>query len=197
MLRHVRGRIPLPVRRQWLLEVVNEVQARVPAPGGAFRRTSRLAELFPPRLPLERTILLGFEAELSLRSSPLRVAGHEPEGSPTTARFSREGYAVKARGILNERYQEPWSTRALAKEIACNRTALQVAFRQLTGITPHAYLAECRLRAAATLLRTTDEKLDAVAALAGISRATLCRAFQLAFGMTPARYRRLHRSDKI
>ena len=66
-------------------------------------------------------------------------------------------------------------------------------FRQATGNTPLAYLLERRLGAARTLLMTTDQSVNAIAARCGFACAThFATAFGKRYGEAPSTFRRLH-----
>ncbi len=79
----------------------------------------------------------------------------------------------------------------LAAEAGVSKFHFTRLFRQATGKTPLAYLLEHRLAAACTLLGTTDQSIDAVAASCGFTRAThFATAFGRKFGETPSAYRR-------
>ena len=79
----------------------------------------------------------------------------------------------------------------LAAGLGCSREHLARAFRAGTGVSPSDYLAQHRLRLAAGALRSTTEKVDAVARRCGFSGANyLCRTFRQRVGVTPAQFRR-------
>ncbi len=63
-------------------------------------------------------------------------------------------------------------------------------FRRAFGITPHAYLNQCRISEAMRLLRHTKVTMDDVAARTGFQDAAyFSRAFRRATGMTPSMFR--------
>lgn len=80
----------------------------------------------------------------------------------------------------------------LAAAAGVHPVHLTRAFRRHFGCTPGDYLRRCRLAKAAALLQTgTGEDLAQVAGLCGyFDQAHFSRAFKLAFGLSPARYRR-------
>ena len=68
-------------------------------------------------------------------------------------------------------------------------------FKAALGQTAVSFMRRLRAHRAATLLLTTPDSLEAVAAAAGYADPrALRRAFAACFGATPAQYRRLHRT---
>ena len=68
------------------------------------------------------------------------------------------------------------------------------AFRCSTGIPPYRYLIQCRVAAAAALIRATDRPLAEIAQETGFSdQSHLCRSFAQVLQMTPSSYRRQFR----
>ncbi|WP_157215409.1 helix-turn-helix transcriptional regulator [Flavisphingomonas formosensis] len=71
--------------------------------------------------------------------------------------------------------------------------ALQVRFRETTGESLGTYIDRIQFRKAATLLRTTDLPLKAIAWRVGFGHAgNFSTAFRRRFGVTPSDYRRSH-----
>jgi transcriptional regulator GlxA family with amidase domain len=68
-------------------------------------------------------------------------------------------------------------------------------FREEHDTTPHAWLLEHRLARVRDWLTSTDAPIAEIALRAGFSeQSALTRALRKATGMTPAVYRRQHRS---
>ena len=92
----------------------------------------------------------------------------------------------------------------IEENICCDPTLMQMAkhigyspyycstrFHEITGMTVKRYVSGRRLRLAALALRDTDERIIDIAVRCGYSsQEALTRAFQAAFGCTPASYRR-------
>jgi transcriptional regulator GlxA family with amidase domain len=67
-------------------------------------------------------------------------------------------------------------------------------FKQSKGMTPHAYLVQCRVRRAQDLLAATDLPLSEVALASGFADQSHCaRRFREHVGVTPGHYRWLMR----
>jgi AraC family transcriptional regulator len=85
---------------------------------------------------------------------------------------------------------ESLSLRQLANEAGASEFHFVRLFRKATGTTPHRYLVQLRLQAAAIQLRRTDDSVLAVALACGFSSGThFAAAFRREFGETPRAYR--------
>ena len=92
--------------------------------------------------------------------------------------------------LLHERLAEPPSLAELSAVTGLSQFALLRAFRAQTGLPPHAYLNQLRVRRARSLL---DDGLPAteVAALTGFAdQAHLTRHFKRVVGVPPGAYQR-------
>jgi AraC-like DNA-binding protein len=92
--------------------------------------------------------------------------------------------------LLHERLAEPPSLAELAALTGLSQFALLRAFRSQTGLPPHAYLNQLRVRRARTLL---DDRLPLtdVAVLTGFAdQAHLTRHFKRVVGVPPGAYQR-------
>ena len=69
-------------------------------------------------------------------------------------------------------------------------------FRELTQMTPSAYIMKTRINAARTLLATTNKRITEIAQQTGFyDHAHFIRYFRSATGVTPAAYRRRMRKQ--
>lgn len=95
---------------------------------------------------------------------------------------------------IHDEFRSPLTLTELATE--AGQTALQFlrVFRSISGMTPHAYVMECRQQAARALIAGSDMPLSAVAVECGFSHQShMGRLFRASLGMTPQQYRRLCR----
>lgn len=93
--------------------------------------------------------------------------------------------------LLHERYAEPWTLDALAREVGVSRTLLAVRFRELVGEAPMAYLTRWRVTRAANRLRAERLPLARVAESVGYqSDAVFAKAFRRVTGQPPGAWRR-------
>src|SRR5262250_627653 len=103
----------------------------------------------------------------------------------------RDPHIGPALAQLHARPQEPWTVASLARHVALSRSLFAEKFAKLVGEPPLRYLKRLRLNAAAIRLRSTNDKLSAIAADAGYdSAAAFTKAFKGLLGKTPGEYRR-------
>lgn len=103
--------------------------------------------------------------------------------------------AARAKAIMDAEFATPILIRLIALRLGTTRNRLTTAFSAAFGITPHAYLAELRLRSAIQLLATSQLKVENIPQMVGLTdRSAFSKSFRSAIGMTPATARRvLHR----
>jgi AraC family transcriptional activator of mtrCDE len=100
----------------------------------------------------------------------------------------------RIRAVIDALLREPgadWSIARLAKITGMSRATFVRHFSHRTGMTVGAFLTHLRMMIAADLLTGTDRTVAAVATEVGYhSESAFSRAFRLASGSTPARFRR-------
>jgi AraC-like DNA-binding protein len=95
--------------------------------------------------------------------------------------------------LLHAEPRYPWTVDALADRFALSRSAFAERFSRLVREPPLRYLTRVRLSVASERLRSTEDKLRAVATFAGYeSAAAFSKAFKRYMGITPGEYRRRH-----
>lgn len=102
------------------------------------------------------------------------------------------GPVARARELFEARYEEDLSLADLARLTGLPRHHLIRAFRQETGLTPHAYLVDVRVRRARERLRRGEMPGDVAAATGFCDQPHLTRAFKARFGVTPGAFRAAH-----
>ena len=86
------------------------------------------------------------------------------------------------------------SLAALASDAGLSRFHFCRAFKESTGLSPHAWLRQHRLEQAMTMLRDTDESIVSIAAALGYaSQTAFAAAFRKLTGETPSDWRRRRR----
>ena len=79
----------------------------------------------------------------------------------------------------------------MAKEVGVSRFHFGRAFKQSTGMTPHAFIAKRRLERSAEMLRSTNKSATTIAMECGFgSSSHFTIAFKRAFGVSPTGFRR-------
>jgi AraC family transcriptional regulator len=116
-------------------------------------------------------------------------------GAPATVQPVRGGLAPKVlrRAIdrLRSDSDADVSLAALAAEAGLSRFHFCRAFKESTGLAPHAWLRQYRLEQATRMLRDTDASVMAVAAALGYaSQTAFAAAFRKLTGETPSDWRR-------
>ena len=116
-------------------------------------------------------------------------------GTPATVRPARGGLAPKALLRAIERLRSDSdadvSLAALAAEAGLSRFHFCRAFKESTGLAPHAWLRQHRLEQAMNMLRDTDASVMSVAAALGYASQTAFAAgFRKLTGETPSDWRR-------
>ena len=129
-----------------------------------------------------------------LRSTPDRRLG----GDVLWTAVTDEALRRMVDAVLRDPGHE-WSIAELAGRAAMSRATFVRRFTRETGMTVGDFLTRVRTLTAADLLARTDWTVSAVAAAVGYrSESAFGRAFRLATGSTPARFRRaLDRDQQI
>ena len=120
----------------------------------------------------------------------------ERPGSAGAARRERSGLdKVEQMALtLAERAQGDVSIAEVAAAVGLHPNYAMTLFRRTVGLTLHDYLTRHRLDTAQSLLLSSNQDVTAVAFAAGFgSLSRFYEAFTKRFGMSPARYRKLHR----
>jgi AraC family transcriptional regulator, transcriptional activator FtrA len=109
-----------------------------------------------------------------------------PGGNPAA-----EGATERARAWALAHLDRPLTVEGLAERAAMSRRTFARRFRAETGVTPAQWLLEQRLRAAQSLLETTDHPVERIAHESGFGNAAALRAhFSRRLRTTPTAYRR-------
>lgn len=190
--------VQLYLPRASLARIADE--AGIAAPVELLERTA-LPDLITSRLLLSAADFLeGNEALDTLFRQQLidllatrLLAAHT--GSPTTVQPVRGGLAPKALLRAIERLRSDSdadvSLAALAAEAGLSRFHFCRAFKESTGLAPHAWLRQHRLEQAMNMLRDTDASVMSVAAALGYGSQTAFTAgFRKLTGETPSEWRR-------
>lgn len=134
---------------------------------------------------------LGAE-ELLLRAYAHCLVHHA--GVAVSAMGAETGPVARARDLMEARHDEELSLAEIAGLVGLPRHHLIRAFRRQTGLTPHAFLVDVRVRRARDRLRR-GEAPGAVAVATGFcDQAHLTRAFKARLGVTPGVFRAAHLS---
>ena len=158
----------------WLRSTVSQVLEELDTSGaGAQAVVTRLADIL-----FIKAVRTHFEQSIDTAQYGWLAAIRDPQIGPALAQ-------------LHARPQESWTVASLARQVALSRSLFAEKFAQLVGEPPVRYLKRLRLNAAAQRLRSTNDKLSAIAVDAGYdSAAAFTKAFKRILGKTPGEYRR-------
>ena len=158
----------------WLQATVSQVLEELDSSGaGTQAVVTRLADIL-----FIKAVRSYFEQNIDTAQYGWLAAIRDPHIGPALAQ-------------LHARPQEAWTVASVARKVALSRSLFAEKFAELVGEPPLRYLKRLRLNAAATRLRSTDDKLTTIAADAGYeSAAAFTKAFKRALGKTPGEYRR-------
>lgn len=102
----------------------------------------------------------------------------------------RDPQIGRALALLHAQPRRHWTIAWLAHEVAMSRSTFASRFKELIGEPPQQYLTRLRINGAAARLRSTDDKLRAIAGEAGYqSLPAFVKSFRRHTGMTPGEYR--------
>ena len=158
----------------WLRSTVSQVLEELDASrAGAQAVVTRLADIL-----FIKAVRTYFEQNSDTAQYGWLAAIRDPNIGPALAH-------------LHTRPQEVWTVASLARRVGVSRSGFADKFAQLVGEPPLRYLKRLRLNAAALRLRSTNDKLSAIAVDAGYdSAAAFTKAFKRILGKTPGEYRR-------
>lgn len=113
---------------------------------------------------------------------------------PVAAPGREAGPVTLARAMMEERFEEDLSLAEMSRLSGLPRHRLIRAFRAQTGLTPHAFLVDVRVRRARERLRRGETPGEVAAATGFCDQAHLTRAFKARHGVTPGAFRAAHLS---
>jgi AraC-like DNA-binding protein len=115
--------------------------------------------------------------KIEARESGWLAAAHDPQ-------------IGRALALLHSQPQGRWTVESLARRLAMSRTSFAAKFKELVGEPPQHYFARIRMDYAAAQLRSSPDKVNAVAAAGGYqSEAAFSRSFKRHMGVSPGEYR--------
>jgi AraC-like DNA-binding protein len=128
------------------------------------------------------------EHELLVRSFGALIRRHAA-GEPSLALPKRDqAKAARIREIMRERHAEELTLEQLGAEVGLTPFQLIALFKRSTGLTPHAYLTQLRLKSAIAALGR-GATIAAAALDAGFyDQSALTRHFKRAYGITPLQW---------
>lgn len=143
----------------------------------------------------------GYEtAELIMRmkedpgAKPYDIIVHDTgiiERTSTDIFATTNPHVLKALWFIHTNISHPICVGDVVAQVSVSRRLLEQEFRKETSVTIYEYISKLRMEKLAQLLLTTDEPLDMLAVMVGLSDAkNLARQFKAYKGTTPLEYRK-------
>ena len=181
----------------WMRALAEDVAGRGRAAAPFFApmltRDAEVIGLFQrAHAALEQGAENGFADELLIASAGLALARHaDVAAQPCASATTR---IARVRAALDDAPQASPDLAELARLAGLSRFHLLRAFRRETGLTPHAYLIDARVRMARRRLKQGEAPASVAAACGFADQAHFTRAFKARMGVTPGAFRRLARA---
>lgn len=104
----------------------------------------------------------------------------------------------QVREFIEAHYKEDISCQHIAKEFFISQEHLSRTFKQKYGVSPSAYIQDCRIREGKRLLMTTPLSITDVAARIGYANYSyFSNVFKQATGMSPVEYRKIKEKNPL
>ncbi len=130
--------------------------------------------------------------ELLVRSFGALFLGHGQAAQRAPAAPADARVLVPVLELLQDAYAQPLTLAQMGQVADLTPFQLIGVFKRSIGLTPHAYLTQLRLKAAAGRLRAGQSVVDAALAAGFYDQSALNKHFKRAFGMTPLQFARAH-----
>lgn len=134
---------------------------------------------------------------LFIQAVRTRITSPSREDRPSWLRALADPQMAAVLRLMHTDPGHPWTVPELARAVSMSRSAFAARFRALVGTTPLDHLTEWRMvRAAGMIRERRDLKVAAVASAVGYeSESAFGKVFRRVIGVSPAKYRRIHRMD--
>ncbi|SFJ83805.1 AraC-type DNA-binding protein [Bosea sp. OK403] len=133
------------------------------------------------------------EHELLVSSFGVLFRRHGSGGEPIPAAPRDRELAGLVQALMNERYTEELTLDEMGAVVGLTPFQLIGLFKRATGLTPHAYLTQVRLKAALRELKAGTPIVEAALAAGFCDQSALNKHFKRCFGITPLQWLRATR----
>lgn len=157
--------------------------------GTAEMQETPMAMRHPGFLEMEQRLLLG---ELLLHISEIRQRGLPDKGTALSSEHSRMVFDICE--YVRQHFDQEITLDDVAERFFVSRTQLFYIFREVLGITLKEYIIQYRLMKAKDMLINTSLSVERISELTGYTLHSFSRVFAARVGVSPLRYRKLHRS---
>jgi AraC-like DNA-binding protein len=156
-----------------------------------WRAIDMLEDEYADNSWLDRGLVVRRLAEIMTVNITRRVFADAKDASGDAPRPPASRQIIQAINAVSDAPGKPWTLDELARTAGMSRTRFAAEFKFATGQTPARIISRMRLTETARRLSNEALSVAAAAEAAGYSSAAaFVRAFQRAFGETPARWRR-------
>jgi len=97
---------------------------------------------------------------------------------------------TRAVGYMEANYHTHLTVDELARQVGLDRSYFSILFKEHTGLSPHSYLNELRIKKACTLLDLGECSVATIAEKVGFEVSGFSRIFKRITGMTPMEYKK-------
>jgi AraC-like DNA-binding protein len=168
--------------------------ALTPALAGPIIRDRQLTGLFHDVHASSEAAGSPLEREERYSDFIARLFEQHTDGGQRLAQPGREDRAIRrAREFLDARLDEKVHLGDIAQAAGLPPYRLFRAFQRATGMTPHCYQRQARIRGAANLIKLGHALGDVAAASGFADQAHLTRVFRGTMGITPGAFRNAYR----
>ena len=133
------------------------------------------------------------ERELLVRSFGVLLGRHGSGGERIPAAPRDSDLAGRVQALMVDRHEEELTLDDMSASVGLTPFQLIGLFKRATGLTPHAYLTQVRLKAALAKLRAGTPIAEAALAAGFCDQSALNRHFKRCFGITPLQWQRAAR----
>jgi AraC-like DNA-binding protein len=179
-----------PDESRWLVRQMTHFPLRL------FPATARVKSAFERLFEVYDTAGRRSTARrLKMRSAALELllALVEAPHAPASSKGRRNPKVEALVERMRTRPEDDYPLEAMARTVALSTVALNDAFKRATGLPPHAFLLQCRIRRAKELLERTDRTvLDIASELKFSSSQHFATRFKQEAGVSPCAWRENH-----
>jgi len=161
-------------------------------PAGVLQDPNLAQQLLTLHHQLEDPVTGCLEGETNLLTTLIELIRRYATDAPAINEPGREHAAVRrARILLDECCQDDISLAQLAHCAGLSPFHLLRVFQHSTGLTPHGYLIQARIRKARQLLASGNSPAAVAADTGFADQSHLNRHFKRTLGITPGQYRKI------
>lgn len=161
----------------------------------AFAADPEIRTLFPRLFSFLRNEPAGPLRTLTVRSIVLRIlvlTAESAKNRPTISAFAKISRLAE---LLKRNPTKRYRLAELAAQANLSEGRFTALFREITGLPPHAYMNDCRLKEVGRRLLAGDEPISMLAGEFGFASARhLATQFRSVFGKTPTAFRARQRA---